>query len=446
VSNGTVIKDLADIVASQLSEKYADLEQARITASLLNAAQISQDALSQIAISNFKVLRDQATKATGTVTFQAKNAPSVDISIPLGTIILTKPLSTGSIIQYVTTEAAVLATTAELNLRTGFYEVDVEVEASVAGTRNHVGLNSLTSLPNRISGINAVTNKAAINNATDEETNESLATKITNKTAGSLLGTGPGYEQLIIEEFEDDIDDVAVVGPFDSDNLREQFGNEVDVPVISSADAASFTAILTANGTDTTLFGNERPIVTVSSVIGATLSATYVENVDWGFDRDTGPVFGYSNKSFDALCWFPGKTPNAGLRLSVQGTHRPIVRQIQSFLNNTERKYITGDLLVKEGVQVPIDMTLVASALSGVDRTQLQTDIETAISGFLLASELGDDILADDIIKLIQDLPGVDAVEVPITLKKSSETESSESITIRAQEYPVSGTISVTVN
>lgn len=445
VSNGTVNRDIMDVSAIQIATAYAELETARQAASLKNALTTSEEALSQFAL-NFDVIRNPATYATGTVTFQARTRPSVSIGIPAGTIIQTQPLLDGTIITYTTDEDATLSSSATPNPLNGLYEVDVDVTASEAGTDSHVGVNSLTVLPNRISGISSVINKQAINDATDEDDNEALSESVLTKTAGSSLGTPSGYEALILAEFPDEVSGVALVSPFDSDNLRVQFGNEVDVPVIS-VDATSFTAVLTTSGAETTKFTATRPVLTVTSVVGATSGIFYVENLDWGFSRDTGPVYGFSTMSFDALCWFPNRRPALGVKLSVQGTYDSVVTRAQTFLDNPEKRYLTSGLLVKTAQEIAINVTVSVAAASGVDRSQLETDIVAAITDALAEYTLGQDVLEDDLINVINAVSGVEGVDIPFTtLARSPDTDSQNALTIRAQEYARAGTITVTVN
>lgn len=452
VSNGTVTRDLLDVVATELSNAYVELETARQNASLKNTDAISADAMSQIAIQNYAVLRTPATYAAGTVTFQARSLPASDVVIPAGTIIQTRELIDGTKIQYTTDSVVTLATTATLNSLTGFYEVDAAVTASAAGVDSHVGVNSLTELYNPIAGVNTLTNKSAINNAVDQEDNEDMAGKILEKTAGSQLGTATGYQALILAQFPNYVSAVKLIGPLDSDNLRVQFGNEVDVSVVTldattySMNALSFTATLTTNGTDNTRFTINRPVLTVTSVVGTTSGRNYVSNTDYGFSHDTAVVYGYSTQSFDGLCWF-GQAPGPGLQLSVQGTYNKIVRDVQEYLDDPNRKYITGDLLVKEAQKIQIDIAASVTADSGVDRTQLETDIETALVSALNDYELGDDVLEDDIINTIQNVSGVLAVGVPLTtLKKSTEASGSDTVTILKTEYARTGTMTISVS
>lgn len=452
ISNGTVNKDVMDVISIQLATAYLQLETARLTASLKNNGIFTADAMSQTAL-NFGVLIAPATAATGTVTFQAKTKPTSTIYIPIGTLVYTKPLIDGTFLIYNTRANATMDSTATLNPLNSLYEVDVTVQALVTGTGSNVGLNALTVLPNRISGIYSVTNKAAINNATDKDTNQVVADNILSQTAGVDLGTVQGYKDLITDQFTTQISGVDVVSPFNADNLRVQYGNEVDIPVISvdaisfTVNATCFTTIITTNGSPITYLTDNRPTLSISSVVGTTNGYNYNLNVDYGFSHDTSAVYGYSTRSFDGLCWFPNKQPGVGLKLSITGTYDQTVNQIQAFLNDPTKAYITGDLLVKTAQKIPIDIDITVSALSGFDRTQLKTNVISAITAAFRQYTLGQDILEDDIIDTVNLVPGVAFINVPFTtLKKSTDTVSANAVNLRLQEYAGIGTLTVTVN
>jgi len=446
ISGGTVNKDLIDVAASELSEAYDEFEDARKTASLQNALFMSTDAISRWGM-NYDVLQADATFAIGTAYFQAKNQPTSIIYIPKGTLVWTQPKLDGTILKYRTSAEATLTSAATKDSVTGYYEVEVAVVADTAGTDQHVGRGSLVVLPNRISGIDFVYNKVPINTASNQDTNEDVADNVLAVTDGTNLGTATGYEDDILAAFPDDVEGVKVVGPFEDDNERVQYYNEVDVPIIpTSEDGESFTAVLTTHGTKDTRFGDDRPVKTVTSVVGATNGTVYAENVNYGFEQDTGVVFGYSRKAFDGLCWFPNQTPGAGLKLTVQGTKAGAVGDVQDYLDNKTRKYITGDLLVKEAQKILVDFVLTVSATSGAAASQVQADIEEALNTYLNALELGDDVIEDDIVKLLQDLTRVSAVSIPISVKKSTASTYDDSVTIKDQEFARPGSYSVSLS
>lgn len=443
-SGGTVNRDIIDVSANQIAKAYLALDAAQQTASLKNAVTTSADALSQYAM-NFDVLVAPPSKATGTVIFRAIKLPTYPISLPIGTVVQTLPESNGSVTKYTTSQDAVFPIDAPFNPITGYYEVEVAIEAENSGTSEHVGANALIALPLRINGISSVANDLPISNASDGDTNTDIATNVRAKTAGTDLATPSGYVTLIKNAFTNNVFSAAIVGPYDTDNKRVEFYNEVDVPIISAVNAQSFTTILTSSGSQQTYFSTERPVVSVSSVVGTTNGVNYAANVDYSFLPDTSTVYGYSTRSFDALSWITFMGP--GVELSVQGTRYGMVGLVQDFLNDPEKRYITGNILVREAQKILIDITTSVAADAGVDRTQLQTDISTALNNALAAYAQGDDVLEDDILQIIDAVDGVQYVEPLTVFKKSTDSVNADNtIIIRAQEYARLGTLTLTIS
>jgi hypothetical protein len=447
-TNGTVQRDLVDASAGQIALAYQALETAREAASLRNVASMDPNALSQFAL-NFDVLVAPATAATGTVTLASTVPPQSSISIPIGTLVQTQPFPNGTIIQYQTTAAATLTVGTAQNPLTGLYEVNVPVAAVLTGTAYQVGAGALTVLPNRVAGITRSTNKQATGNAYDGDTNATAATNILAKTLGSQIATPAGYQALLLATFPGAITGVAVVPPTDPTNGRVQYGNEVDLPIIS-VNQLSFTAVLTTSGSITTPFTATRPVLSVSSVTGTTNGSNYLQFTDWGFQRDTAAVYGFSTMSFDALCWFPGgqlgTQPGPGLNLTVQGVYDAGVSLAQQFLLQPTVDYVTGSLLVKSAQKVLINVSVAVSALSGTDRGSLASSVTAALTAALNAYSLGQSVQQDDLINVIDSVAGVASIGVPFTLLNTGAQPTSNVVNVTKYNYARPGAISVTVN
>ena len=445
VSNGSVNRDIIDVTAIQLADAYTQLENARVNASLQNAAQISIDSLSQIAL-NFDVLQTQATNATGEVVFQAIAQPSRRIDIPIDTILRTSPIAGEEMVEYRTTENAIMDASAAYNPLTGYYEVTVPVKALYAGTAYNVGMESITVMPNRIVGVDFVANPDPINNAADADSNTAVANGILAKTKDNALGTASGIKGAILVAFPDLLG-VEIVTPFDADNGRVQFGNEVDVPIITPS-SSTFQETLAALGSGKTRLDLGRPATTISSVVNKNTLSPYSPSTDYTFVQDQSVVYGYSNRSFDSLSWFPGKEPTLGTELVITGVYSPWVSEVQGYLNDPTRHAVTTDLRVKNAQQVNIDVSMTVTAISGTDRVELSNILRTAIINSLNTYVLGFDVLEDDIIRLVDSFSQVYFVSTPLdVVKKSSSFYPliNQSISIRKQEFARPGTITVVV-
>ena len=102
------------------------------------------------------------------------------------------------------------------------YEVPVFVESTGVGTQYNVPANTIIESPVLFhTGLVSVTNPAPVRDATDKESNFDYAQRGRNFYISRHLGTKPGYEAFIFENFEE-VNDVYVVGYTDEFMERDK--------------------------------------------------------------------------------------------------------------------------------------------------------------------------------------------------------------------------------
>lgn len=151
------------------------------------------------------VVRQQAQKATGVVTFSRSSSASTDYDVPAGTIVETVESDP---VQFETTEAVTLAS--------GTTSVDANIAAVDGGSDGNVGPNAIGSMPSPPTGIEDVTNSEAVGDPTltdtdgdplrrgrDREDDESLRERTLDTDA---VAEGPSADG--IELALDDVDGV----------------------------------------------------------------------------------------------------------------------------------------------------------------------------------------------------------------------------------------------
>lgn len=440
-SPGSVNLDIIDTVAQSVSDAYSELETAREMASLKNAGIITSDGMSQIGL-NYDMVQLAATKATGTIWFQKTTAPSGRIDFPIGTVVRTQKATDGTSVKFLTTTSASLTTSTSINPANRRYEVSASIIAVDAGSDGNVGPGSINSLdtPNR--NIDAVVNKEGTTGGTDLEDNSVYAARILDKTTGTTVGTHDGYVALITEQFPT-VTQIGIAGPTDPIMLRKQWGNEVDVYVLVST-ATNFTDSIRYTGSTSQYF-SVHPVLTVSSIVGTTVS--YALNTDVRFDKDTSVAYGYSAKSLDKITWISSNRPPVGAYVTVTGTYDSAIAEIQSYLDTGDVRFVTSDLLVKSATEIGIVMTIQVTTFSGYNRTAVGTAVSTAVTDALADYGMGQDVAQSDIISIIGSVEGVDDVTVPITnFRKTTDSvgTSSDVIAISTAEYARISTITVT--
>lgn len=446
-SAGTVNLDIIDPVAQQVSDAYTSIENTRLLTSWQDAGSdaVTIDGMSPIGL-NLDVYALGATKATGTVYFQKATQPTVIVDFPIGTVVRTQPDTDVSTIKFVTTTAARLSPDTTLNPENRRYEVSATVEAVVAGSDGNVGPGSIDTLdtPNR--NIDTLTNKEATTGGSDAEDTEAYAARLRAATSSIGLGTEAGYATTLQSLFSD-IEQIKIAGPGDSALVREEFGNEADIYLVG-ASYSTFTNVLYVSGADFEYL-TTHPATVVSSVVGTTTGINYVLGTDVRFDQDTSAVYGGSTKAFDKITWLSGTRPGTGQNISVTGQYSLLVNNVQDYLDRDDARFVTSDILAKEATRVGIVITATASALSGYDRTTLESNIQSALIDGLTEYNMGTDVNQSDIVSMIGNVEGVDKVGIPLTeLRKTTEDSGTldDPVSITTAQYARYQSSTITVS
>jgi hypothetical protein len=399
---------------------------------------------------NWGLTRLTGTKATGYVTFAAVTKPTSPITISTGTTIKTQAVG-GTIYRFSTTATATLQITATPNPKTSFYEVSAPVIAEDIGSAYNVSSNTITVFETVIQGIDYVRNDEGISGGTDNETNESLASRVLIKVSGSNIGTKDGYKSLILQNFPS-ILDVSVVGPNDSEMVRTTiYGGAVDIYGITiNMDSTSDT--FTYDGSS--LYPTIRPVLNILTVQGITMSGgslyNFVSGTDYQFTKDISGFYGFSSRSYDRIDWLIRFTPILGSSVVVNYTYDKDVVDAQAFLDLPVNQLVASDPLMKYGTKVLVDIELQVNKLSGYDPDTIKTNIQTAVSNKLASMKLGEVLQYSDIVNIAADIDGVDEVVIP--LRKFYKTLDPkpdftiQNITPKLAEYIRLGVLTVTVN
>ena len=162
---GTFVRDiLIDPLASELETFYIALERISNSQSPDLASNLDIEQLGK----NFQLTRKPPTRATGTITFYSYIAPISTITIPSGTVMVTKSVGGGAGQQFSTTQQVLLSSTS-FNATTGRYEIDAPISAVQSGTIANVAAGAINSLLSAIQGVDGVYNKSAITNGQNFE-------------------------------------------------------------------------------------------------------------------------------------------------------------------------------------------------------------------------------------------------------------------------------------
>ena len=356
---------------------------------------------------NENQIRNLGGRSSGTEIFSRATAPTVDITVQRGYPIATQPdQSSGETVVFITTEEKTMpaATAASFfNLETERYELEVAIQATVAGKLGEVAPNRVTRPLRPLVGFDSVFNRNRTSNVTDLETNDELIDRYKLAIVGTQLATKGGLK-LFIESNYQDAGDTLVITPGDPLITRSGTnGNAVDVFITGSQsttrqDTPEFIGI-----GQTIVLANQ-PILSVTNVTG------YVLNTDYILVKDITGVSD-STEAQDGIQFLATATtlPSAGDVLTVDYEQNILIENIQSTFDSDPDHIVGGqDILIRSGTQVDIIMSATLTVLTGFSFATIRTAVIAAIVDFINVLPLGQDVEKSDIQLVVRTITGVD--------------------------------------
>lgn len=82
--------------------------------------------------------------------------------------------------------------------------------------------------------------------------------------------------------------------------------------------------------------------------------------------------------------------------------------------NIDEHKHATADVVVKEGIAVPLDVSATIVLAKGADRATVDSDLRTNLTNFFNNLRLGDPVRQSDVIRVVENTEGLSYVVVPL--------------------------------
>jgi hypothetical protein len=185
-----------------------------------NAEYMTEDELDAVIEGNYFIKRNLGTKATTLLTLSFANVLEGEtIIIPAGIT-----FQTSDSLQFQTVNRTSYTYSEMLplyNLSTSNYDLPVAVEAVDVGTDYNVSAGSIIScLVLFNSNMVSVTNLLNVSDGTDKESNIDYADRAESFYISRQLGTKPGYESFIKDNFKE-VEDVCVIGYKDPQMERD---------------------------------------------------------------------------------------------------------------------------------------------------------------------------------------------------------------------------------
>jgi uncharacterized phage protein gp47/JayE len=429
--SGTVVRDVVvNAPAQEFSLAYTELDTVAQLSSLQNYNSFTIAQMDAVA-TDYGLTRLLGTNSLGTCIFRFKVL--TDVSIPFGTQLSTTATS-GSVVVNFIVSSAIFISQSDLpgyyNYSTGYYEVSASIESINVGSVNNVDASTITNIASSISNLDSVINNLPTTSGTDDESNQSLAARINVKRMGNNIGTKSGYENTI--NADNRVIDSIVVSPNDPEMQRNEFGGSIDIYILGTSLTSIDEAQVWSLGM-TELVLEHQPVHTVGTVVGSS-AGTLVSTTDYVFTKDVG-LLAKSSESTDKIVFtatgLSKLAANNGQTITITYSYNKLIEDLQSAVDADTQHIITADILMREALEILVNVHMEVTVLSGYNKTTVQSDIQTNIGNYINAFFLNTDLYPSDLVGIAENTTGVDKVDIA-TLTPATDTIADRTSYLRA--------------
>jgi hypothetical protein len=398
---------------------------------------------------NHGLTRKPASKAFSTIYFYTTTAPTENLTAPGGTVI-----EDPNGIQFVTTSSSVLL---KDNLASYYdpsllaYSIAVPCEALQTGPGSNVAANQLIytvgPLPNGFSG---VTNKYAVENGHNIETDAEFVDRIKTTLAGTSLQTADGMCALILNKT--DIRSVFIADASSPYQIRNSGkGGVVDIYTIDNL--PSLVTDQWPYSTSDQYFKHQ-PAIDVISVVGTyegDPAYYFTEGVDYAFAKDANPLSMNSARAFDKIVWLTLVSPTMSKRptgpYTVTYAYNQALETIQALVTQDQYLPLMGDIassvLAREGTQVPLEIAYQVVVYGSYAKNEVTRQATANVTAYVNALGFGSSLSQSDIISVLENTPGIMSVNTVPSKFNRVGGDVEGTISVSAYEYLRAQTINV---
>jgi len=410
--------------------------------------------------SSFGLTRNPGTASQGSAIFALTtfSTASSNVVIPVGTDISTQSsLSNNVVISFVTTATAtfVAANASEyFNPLDGLYELTVPIQASAIGSASNVAADTITVLTTSIPGGPTVNNPNQTAGGSDAESDASLLSRIQTKLAGTAMGTPNGILSFV--DANPNVIASLLVGPTDPLLVRSSYGNAADVYIIGDIPTPVTESQTYIAGINTYVL-EQQPVEagSVNSIILGTVGGVafnFIQNTNFVVNQDNTTSYGGSSSAQTSITFLGSPFPDANTAFTVNYSINSLIVTLQTAINSDANQIIGTNILIREAIEILVNVGAYITVYPGFTKANVTAAAENNVETLLNTSTLGTSISESDIIATIQDTPGVQAVQIPISIEISTPTmptfTSVSTLTTAENEYlrpnPAPNSIAIT--
>lgn len=350
-----------------------------------------------------QVTRILSRRATGEVVF-SRTGTTGTVTIPIGTEVKVPATGAAADILFTTTEEGTIASGNQDSAA-------VDIQANVAGAEGNAAVGTITGFATKPSGVDSVTNPSALTNGLDKESDDAFRRRIKLSIQGLARCHPGGLEAAAVGVEDPGGSGKTVVFA----NVVEDVINrgEVTLYIDDGAGTIETTATVSgdtmgipggAAGGEVDLYTSEKPIKPGTTftlnydALGGGSPVALVEDTDYTLDRASGHV-----KLTQAS--FPNGL-TATDEVTSDFTHfTGLIQEIQKIIDGDPADRTNYPGYRAAGVRVTvlspsvfqITVTTNITVLAGFSQTETIAAVEAALSAYVNALGISDDVILNEL-------------------------------------------------
>jgi hypothetical protein len=336
---------------------------------------------------------------------------------------------------------------------TGLYYVEETTESTGEGSEGNVALGTLTAMTPVISQATSTSNVSLIRSGVNEESNDSLVTRVKEVRKGRNYPTELGLRRLATGALEDsplEFVDAKVIGPT-HELMTRALAGAVDLYVVGK-DLEAFTEVIPFQTGVTAYVLGLQPVENVANVIGAVTGA-----VTFTFLSDVSGGFSGSTRAGAMIQITQPENLLDGEAMAVSYNYDSAIRTAQDLVSTGGEFHVPNmDLLFRQARQATIAIELEVIQFGDRPQADVQADVQTDLAAFFAGGttstnqvfspkSIGEDIDESDIVALVAAIDDVDRITLvgpkAMVIKKNGVTSTTSPVSIEDNEYARLGTV-----
>jgi hypothetical protein len=180
----------------------------------------------------------------------------------------------------------------------------------------------------------------------------------------------------------------------------------------------------------------------------SSLPYTFVQGTDYVFNKDTSPLLTGSSREQSNIEFIGATTPDDDTQITITYTYDALVEALQLQVDSDDGHIVASDVLVRLAGAADIDVEADITIFHGFTASDVVSAVQTALTTFINGLGLGESINRSDLIGVMEDVDGVDSVDVDSLVLSKNGTpipQTTQKLTIFKTEYADTDTLTITV-